>query len=87
MSGYFLTAVHLDDNFIAEPIAEEIHAAGENQRQDRPLTTAKHIADPDQQSGKDGQQDRGTKGIHTLSSFSRILRFKRAKSSLLFANT
>jgi predicted ester cyclase len=55
LRAYLLTAVHLDDDFVAEPITEEIHASCQKQGYDGALTAAEHVADPDQQSGQHSQ--------------------------------
>src|ERR1044071_9589250 len=60
----FLAAVHLDNDFIAEPVTEEIHAAGKDQGHERALTAAEEISCPDQQRREHCKQNRGAKTIH-----------------------
>ena len=51
LRSYFLTAIHFENDFVTKPIAEEIHAAGYQQRNDSSLAAAEHITNPHQQSG------------------------------------
>src|SRR5947208_13959652 len=64
VGGYLLPLIHRDDHLIAEPVTEEIHAAGENERDQRALPSAHEISSPNEQSGKNGQKNGGSKGIH-----------------------
>ena len=71
VGGYLLPLIHRDDHLIAEPVTEEIHAAGENERDQRALPSAHEISSPNEQSGKNGQKNGGSKGIHILSSLAK----------------
>ncbi len=64
VGGDFLSAIHFEHNFVAEPVTEEIHGARHEQRDHRPIRTAEHLTDPHYQCGQEREENRGTKTIH-----------------------
>ncbi len=62
-----LRVVHLQHHLVAEPVAEEVHAQREQQRQNHAFLSAQHGADDHEQRGDRSHQDCGFQDIEHAS--------------------
>jgi hypothetical protein len=76
VGGYFLRAVHFENDLVAEPVADEVHRAGEEQRHHRTIGAAEHLADPDDQGGQHRQKNCRAKTVHNFYSTSAFARYR-----------
>jgi hypothetical protein len=54
----FLRAVHAQDDLVREPVRSEVHERGEDERDHEAVRAARDVADDQQQSAEEAEQQR-----------------------------